>query len=220
MRNILIVDDEPDIIEFLQYNLKKNGYNVEAVLNGKECIKKLESFKPDIIILDVMMPKMNGVETCETIRQNPLYQDLIILFLSARNENFTQIACYDAGGDDFIAKPIQPKLLMKKIEVFAKRNQKNKKKEINGIQINQEKYQINVHGEKIKLPKKQFELLSLLHSKPEKVFSRDEIIHHVWGTDYYISTRNIDVQIRKIREKIGNQKIETIKGVGYKFCAE
>ena len=219
MKNILIVDDEPDIIEFLQYNLKKNNYNVESVLNGKECIQKLKSFKPDIIILDIMMPKMNGVETCETIRKNPLYQDIIILFLSARNEGFTQIACYDAGGDDFIAKPIQPKLLIKKIEVFAKRAKKTNH-EINGVHINKEKYHIIVHGKQLKLPKKQFELLSLLHSKPEKVFSRDEIINHVWGNEYYISSRNIDVQIRKIREQIGNEKIETIKGVGYKFCAE
>ena len=217
MKNILIVDDEPDIIEFLKYNLLRSGYNVNSVQNGKEALKKINHCKPDIIILDVMMPKMNGVETCEKIRNNINHKDIIIIFLSARSESFTQIACYDAGGDDFIAKPIQPKLLIKKIEVLLKRL-RNTNKTINGIAIDKEKYKVIYNGKKIKLPKKQFELLSLLHSKPEKVFSRNEIINSVWGDSYYISLRNIDVQIRKIREHIGSEKIETIKGVGYKFC--
>ena len=217
MKNILIVDDEPDIIEFLKYNLTKNDFIVETALNGKECLKKLESFSPEIIVLDIMMPKMNGIETCEKIRLIDQYKETIIIFLSARNESFTQIACYDAGGDDFIPKPIQPKLLIKKIEAILKRV-KNDLNTINGVQVDKEKYKIIYEGNSIKLPKKQFELLSLLFSKPERVFSRDEIINKVWGSDYYISSRNIDVQIRKIREQIGNDKIETIKGVGYKFC--
>ena len=216
-KKILIVDDEPDILEFLKYNLEKEGYMVESVLNGYDCIKKLDTFQPTLIILDIMMPKMNGVETCEKIKEISKFKDIIIVFLSARNEDFTQIACYDAGGDDFISKPIQPKLLIKKIGAILKRLS-TEQQIVNGVEIDLEKHVIINDGEKISLPKKQFQLLNLLYSKPEKVFSRDRIIKAVWGEDYYISSRNIDVQIRKIREKIGQDKIKTIKGVGYKFC--
>ena len=217
LNKILIVDDEPDIIEFLKYNLEKAGYIIESALNGEACLKKLATFTPQLIILDVMMPKMNGIDTCESIKNNPKLQDVFILFLSARNEDFTQISCYDAGGDDFISKPIHPKLLIKKINTFFKRINSKKHPIVNGIEIDLEKHKVVCDGQVLKLPKKQFALLSLLYSKPDKVFTRDEIINRVWGTDYFISARNIDVQIRKIREQIGDDKIETIKGVGYRL---
>ena len=183
----------------------------------KPVVKKLATFNPQLIILDVMMPNMNGIDTCESIKNNPKFQDVFILFLSARNEDFTQISCYDAGGDDFIPKPIHPKLLIKKINSFFKRLNSKKNPIVNGIEIDLEKHKVVCDGQILKLPKKQFNLLSLLYSKPDKVFTRDEIINRVWGTDYFISARNIDVQIRKIREHIGDDKIETIKCVGYRL---
>ncbi len=217
-KKILIVDDEPDILEFLKYNLEKNDYTVQVALNGKEALKKVVEFDPQVVVMDVMMPKMNGVETCEKIKSNPKFKDLVVLFLSARSEEFTQIACYDAGAEDFIAKPIQPKLFLKKIEVVFKRFSKSSNI-VNGVEIDKEKYKVTSDSIEVKLTKKQFDLLSLLFHKPEKVFSRETIINEVWGGDYYVSSRNIDVQIRKIREKIGDDKIVTIKGVGYKFVA-
>ena len=219
MKKILIVDDEVDILEFLKYNLEKYEYTVETALNGEAGLKKIKIFQPDLVILDIMMPKMNGVQVCEKIKSISEFKDTCVVFLSARNEEFTQLACYDAGGDDFISKPIQMKVLLKKINIIFKRLQKNNNSIINGVQIDHDKYEILVNGKTIQLPKKQFELLSLLFSKPNKVFSRDVIIDKVWGTGYYISSRNIDVQIRKIREKIGDSKILTVKGVGYKFHA-
>ena len=220
-KKILIVDDEPDILEFLKYNLEKNGYTVESALNGLDCIKKLNSFHPELIILDIMMPKLNGIDTCSKIRENPNFKDIIIVFLSARSEDFSQIACYDAGGDDFISKPIQPSLFIKKMETILKRvHYVNNNKPVNGVYIDSEKYLVFCNNQAVKLPKKQFDLLTLLYSKPGKVFPRDQIIAMVWGTDYFVSDRNIDVQIRKIRQKIGDDKIETIKGVGYRFNDE
>jgi len=216
-KKILIVDDEPDILEFLRYNLEKHGYVVESALNGLDCLEKLTSFHPALLILDVMMPNMNGVETCVRIRKNSNFKDIIIVFLSARSEDFSQIECYDAGADDFISKPIQPRLLMKKIETILKRANHVNDNPVNGIYIDLEKYLVFCDDQPIKLPKKQFDLLTLLYSRPGKVFPRDQIISMVWGTDYFVSSRNIDVQIRKIREKIGENKIETIKGVGYRF---
>ena len=217
-KKILIVDDEPDILEFLKYNLEKNDYTVQVALNGKEALKKVVEFDPQVVVMDIMMPKMNGVETCEKIKSNPKFKDLVVLFLSARSEEFTQIACYDAGAEDFIAKPIQPKLFLKKVEVVFKRFSKSSNM-VNGVEIDKEKYKVISDSIEVKLTKKQFDLLNLLFHKPEKVFSRETIINEVWGGDYYVSSRNIDVQIRKIREKIGDDKIVTIKGVGYKFVA-
>ena len=171
-KKILIVDDEPDIIEFLKYNLEKNRFTVESAINGDQCLKKLNNFHPDLIILDIMMPKMNGVQTCEKIREKFNSENLIIVFLSARNEDFTQIACYDAGGDDFISKPIQPKLLIKKIEVLLKRTNSisNNNTAVNGIKIDQEKYKVLLNDTSISLPKKQFELLNLLYSDKASCF--------------------------------------------------
>ena len=215
---ILIVDDEPDIIEFLKYNLEKNGYIVKSASNGVDALECLSLFSPDLIVLDIMMPKMNGIDTCIELRKKSKNDNIIVVFLSAVSEEFSQIACYDAGGDDFVSKPIQPRLLMKKINVLLKRSLHNDNNlDVNGVRIDEDKYVVYCDGKPISFPKKEFELLKLLHSKPGKVFLREQIISTVWGTDYFISSRNIDVQIRKIREKIGDGKIETIKGIGYRF---
>ena len=217
-KKILIVDDEPDILEFLKYNLEKHQYVVQTALNGKDALKIVVEFEPQVVVMDIMMPKMNGVEACEKIKSNPKFKDLVVLFLSARNEEFTQIACYDAGAEDFISKPIQPKIFLKKIEVFFKRFSQSTSM-VNGVEIDKEKYKVMCNSQEVKLTKKQFDLLTLLFEKPDKVFSRESIINEVWGSAYYVSSRNIDVQIRKIREKIGDDKIVTVKGVGYKFVA-
>jgi len=215
---ILLIDDEPDILEFMQYNLEKEGYLVYTAMNGVDGLKKTQEIHPDVVLIDSMMPKMDGIETCYKIREDKnISNDLIIIFLSARNEEFTQIAAYDAGADDFIAKPIQPRLLNKKLHAIIKKQKKDQKEIKNGISIDLEKYIIKKDGETIFLPKKQFELLNLLYSHPGIVYSREKIINRIWGNDYFISHRNIDVQIRKIREKIGNKHIDTIKGIGYKF---
>jgi len=213
---LLVVDDEKDILEFLKYNLEANNYIVETAQDGISALKKLKSFKPSLIILDVMMPRLNGVETCEKIRKDPTLNDVIILFLSARSEEFTQVACYDAGADDFIEKPIKIKLIIKKIEILLKKYINNKVSSINGVILNDKNYTVNSDGETYPLTKKQFNLLELLISKPDNVFKREKIMQSIWG-DTYVSGRNLDVQIRKIREKIGNNKIKTIKGVGYLF---
>ena len=213
---LLVVDDEKDILEFLKYNLEANNYIVETAQDGISALKKLKSFKPSLIILDVMMPRLNGVETCEKIRKDPTLNDVIILFLSARSEEFTQVACYDAGADDFIEKPIKIKLIIKKIEILLKKYISNKVSSINGVILNDKNYTVNSDGETYPLTKKQFNLLELLISKPDNVFKREKIMQSIWG-DTYVSGRNLDVQIRKIREKIGNNKIKTIKGVGYLF---
>ena len=214
---ILIVDDEPDIIEFLQYNLEKNGYIVQSASNGVEALNCLNSFTPNLIVLDIMMPKMNGIDTCIEIRKSSQNDNIVIVFLSAINEEFSQLACYDAGGDDFVSKPIQPRLLIKKINVLLNRKKNQNNLEINGIRIDEEKHIVFCDNQPITFPKKEFNLLRLLYSKPGKVFLRDQIISSIWGDDYFISSRNIDVQIRKIRSKIGVDKISTVKGVGYRF---
>ena len=217
VHKILVVDDEKDILEFLKYNLEAKNYIVETAQDGISALKKLKSFKPSLIILDVMMPRLNGVETCEKIREDSTLNDVIILFLSARNEEFTQVACYDAGADDFIEKPIKIKLIIKKIEILLKKSiHNNSVTSINGVILNDKDYTVNSDGETYSLTKKQFNLLELLMSKPDNVFKREKIMQSIWG-DTYVSGRNLDVQIRKIREKIGNNKIKTIKGVGYLF---
>ena len=217
VHKLLVVDDEKDILEFLKYNLEAKNYIVETAQDGISALKKLKSFKPSLIILDVMMPRLNGVETCEKIREDSTLNDLIILFLSARNEEFTQVACYDAGADDFIEKPIKIKLIIKKIEILLKRSiHNNSVSSFNGVILNDKDYTVNSDGETYSLTKKQFNLLELLMSKPDNVFKREKIMQSIWS-DTYVSGRNLDVQIRKIREKIGKDKIKTIKGVGYLF---
>ena len=214
---ILLIDDEPDILEFLEYNLLQHDFVVEKAKNGLEGIEKFKSFQPDITLIDVMMPKLNGIETCEKIKTLDNGNNCIILFLSARNEEFTQIAAYDAGAHDFINKPVKPKILIKKILAILKQKQPITITTKNEIRVDKPKHQVYVNDEKIKLTKTQFEILFLLFTHSDIVFSREKIIKEIWGSDYYITTRNVDVQIRKIRKEIGQEKITTIKGVGYKF---
>jgi two-component system alkaline phosphatase synthesis response regulator PhoP len=217
VHKILVVDDEKDILEFLKYNLEAKNYIIETAQDGMSALRKLKTFKPSLIILDVMMPRLNGVETCEKIREDSTLNDVIILFLSARNEEFTQVACYDAGADDFIEKPIKIKLIIKKIEILLKKSiHNNSVTSFNGVILNDKDYTVNSDGETYSLTKKQFNLLELLMSKPDNVFKREKIMQSIWS-DTYVSGRNLDVQIRKIRVKIGNNKIKTIKGVGYLF---
>ena len=218
---ILVVDDDQDIVEILRYNLSLNGYDVKSAVNGKEAIKKAKLFIPDIILLDVMMPVMDGIEACSKIKIIPSLTNTIIIFLSARSEEFTQITAFDAGGDDYISKPVKPKILLKKIESILKRLKSDKNEnliiELDNITINREEYKVVKDGKDIILPKKEFELFFLLALKPAKVFTREEIMNKVWGSNIIVGDRTIDVHIRKLREKIGVSYFKTIKGVGYKF---
>lgn len=218
---ILVVDDDPDIVEILRYNLSLAGYDVKAASNGKEAIKKAKIFIPEIILLDVMMPEMDGIEACRLIREIPSLNNTRIIFLSARNEDYTQISAFDAGADDYISKPVKPKILLKKISSIFKRIQKKENKsqliDLGEIKIDRAKYLVFINKNEIQLPKKEFELFFLLASKPGDVFSRDEIMNKVWGSDIIVGDRTIDVHIRKLREKIGDLYFKTVKGVGYKF---
>ena len=217
---ILLIDDEPDILEFLEYNLLQHNFVVEKAKNGLKGIEKFKSFQPDIILIDVMMPKLNGIETCEKIKSLDNSDDCIIIFLSARSEEFTQIAAYDAGAHDFINKPVKPKILIKKIQAIIKRKKPTKTTTKNEIRLDKPKHLVFVKDEKIKLTKTQFEILFLLFNHSDIVFNREKIIKEIWGSDYYITKRNVDVQIRQIRKAIGSDKISTIKGLGYKFNSE
>ena len=227
---LLLVDDEPDILEFLSYNLKKEGYNVYQAQTGKEAIKIALEILPHLILLDVMMPEMDGVETCEQLRTFPELKHCIIAFLTARSEDYSQIAGFEAGADDYIAKPIKPKVIQSRIKALLKRHDAmiassgpastassllsspNK-----DFIIDKERYLVIKGDEELVLPRKEFELLTLLVSKPDKVFSREDIFQSVWGDNIIVGDRTIDVHIRKLREKIGENYIKTIKGVGYKF---
>ena len=218
---ILVVDDDLDIIEILKYNLNKSGYLVKSAKNGIEAIKRAKKFMPNIILMDVMMPEMSGIEACSEIKQIDELSETMIIFLSARSEDYTQISAYDAGADDYISKPIKPKILLKKISNIAKKIKSNKNMpivlDLGSIKINREEYLVTQNKNEIMLPRKEFELLFLLASKPEKVFTRDEIMNKVWGTQVVVGDRTIDVHVRKLREKIGDKHIKTLKGVGYKF---
>ena len=218
---ILVVDDDPDIIEILTYNLSNEGYNVKSASNGIEALKKAKKFIPDIILLDVMMPEMDGIEACSNLREIESLSKSRIIFLSARSEDFTLIAAFDAGADDYINKPVKPKILLKKISSISRRmmsdNNNTNKIMLGALIIDRESYTVTINKEEITLPRKEFELLFLLASKPGKVFNRDEIMLKVWGTQVVVGDRTIDVHIRKLREKIGNQYIKTVKGVGYKL---
>lgn len=218
---ILVVDDDPDIVEILRYNLSLAGYDVKSASNGKEAIKKAKIFIPEIILLDVMMPEMDGIEACRLIREIPSLNNTRIIFLSARNEDYTQISAFDAGADDYISKPVKPKILLKKISSIFKRIQKKENKsqliDLGEIKIDRAKYLVFINKNEIQLPKKEFELFFLLASKPGDVFSRDQIMNKVWGSDIIVGDRTIDVHIRKLREKIGDLYFKTVKGVGYKF---
>jgi two-component system alkaline phosphatase synthesis response regulator PhoP len=220
---ILIVDDDPDIIEILTYNLSNEGYNVKSAVNGIEALKKAKKFIPDIILLDVMMPEMDGIEACSNLREIESLSKSMIIFLSARGEDFTQIAAFDAGADDYINKPVKPKILLKKISSISRRilseNNNTSNIIVGSLVIDRESYTVTLEKDEIALPRKEFELLYLLASKPGKVLTRDEIMFKVWGTQVVVGDRTIDVHIRKLREKIGEKYIKTIKGVGYKFKA-
>ena len=218
---ILVVDDDPDIVEILRYNLSLGGYDVKSAANGKEAIKKAKIFLPEIILLDVMMPEMDGIEACSLIKEIPSLVNTRIIFLSARSEDYTQLSAFDAGADDYISKPVKPKILLKKIESIFKRLTK-KNEEINLIdlgelKIDRNSYLVYLKNKEIALPRKEFELFYLLASKPGKVFTRDEIMGKVWGSEVVVGDRTIDVHIRKLREKIGDLYFKTVKGIGYKF---
>lgn len=224
---ILVIDDEPDIVEFLSYNLRKEGYNIYTALNGKEGINTIQKVTPHLVLLDIMMPEMDGIETCEKIRENPENDNMLIVFLTARSEDYSQIAGFTAGADDYITKPVKPKVLVSRLNAIlrrygVKRREQTTDKDVlrfNDIVIDQEKYLVYRNNIELMLPRKEFKLLLLLTSKPSRVFTRDEIFDHLWGTEIFVGDRTIDVYIRKLREKIGDQRIKTIKGVGYKFEA-
>ncbi|WP_062061635.1 response regulator transcription factor [Aquimarina longa] len=218
---ILLVDDEPDILEIVGYNLTAEGYTVVTAENGVEAVKVAKKRKPHLIILDVMMPEMDGIEACEQIRKLPDLQNTIITFLTARGEDYSQVAGFDAGADDYITKPIRPKVLVSKVKALLRRIKEEESSEnvvkIGNLVINRDEYKILKDKKEIVLPRKEFELLSLLTSKPGKVFKREDILDKVWGNEVIVGGRTIDVHIRKLREKIGDDSFKTIKGVGYKF---
>jgi len=221
MGHILIVDDEKDILEILKFNIEKEGYTVNLASNGLEALEKMKVRTPDLVLLDVMMPMMDGIETCQAIKEHAHYKDVIICFLTARAEDYSQIAGLDAGGDDYISKPIKPKVLMSRIHALLRRKNRSIVVQLDtqteGIIISRETHLVYVDGVGIQLPRKEFELLSLLASKPNNVFKRESILSNVWGNNVIVGDRTIDVHIRKLREKIGEKYIATIKGVGYKF---
>lgn len=218
---ILLVDDEPDIVEFLSYNLKKEGYTVFAASNGKDAINIAKKEHPHLIILDVMMPDMDGIETCREIRDIKEIKDVLIAFLTARSEDYTQIAGFEVGADDYITKPIKPRVFISRVKALLRRLQTNASTETSvafgDIKIDKEKHVIYKGEVEINLPKKEFKLFSLLSSKPGKVFTREYILEQVWGDEVVVGDRTIDVHIRKLREKIGEDYFKTVKGVGYKF---
>lgn len=221
---ILLVDDEPDILEIVSYNLKNEGFQVFTASNGEEAIKKAKKKKPDLIILDVMMPVMDGMEACEKMRKMPELDGTIITFLTARSEDYSMIAGFDVGADDYITKPIKPRVLVSKVKSLLRRKSQvdssttsDGTSKIGDLVIDRDQYKIFVKKEEITLPRKEFELLSLLTSNPGKVFKREEILDTIWGIDVVVGGRTIDVHIRKLREKLGDDSISTIKGVGYKY---
>jgi two-component system alkaline phosphatase synthesis response regulator PhoP len=215
---ILLVDDEQDILEFLSYSLKKEGYKIFTANNGKEGVELSKSLRPDLILLDVMMPQIDGIEACQMIRKDLHLEQPIIAFLTSRSEDYSQIAGLEAGADDYITKPIRPRLLTSKVESLLRRKKESKVAlDIKELKIDREKYLIAYKGNEMLLPKKEFELLELLASKPGKVFNRDQILSLVWGDGAIVGERTIDVHVRKLREKLGNNYIRTIKGVGYTF---
>ena len=216
---ILVVDDEPDIIEILQFNLENEGYQVFSALNGKEALKLAEMHIPHLIILDLMMPVMDGIETCERLRMDKKFNNSLIMFLSARGEDYSQVAAFESGADDYVTKPIKPRILNSKVKALLRRFKTDFGQILSfeNLIIDSEKYIVKVNKKSINLPRKEFELLFLLASKPGKVFKRDKIMESVWGTDIIVGDRTIDVHIRKLREKLGENLFRTIKGVGYQF---
>lgn len=220
-QKVLLVDDEQDILELLRYNLEREGLKVFTANNGRDGLKVAKAERPDLIVLDIMMPGMDGVEVCNQLRALPEFKQTLITFLTARGEDYSQIAGFDAGADDYITKPVRPKVFVSKVKALLKRSGSTKSDEktieSNGVTLDLEKVLVRNGGHELKLPKKEFELLALLMSKPGKVFKRDEIYAHIWGDGLFVGDRTIDVHIRKLREKIGDDRIGTVKGIGYKF---
>ena len=222
---ILCVDDEPDILEILKYNLSNEGYNVSTAADGKSAIEIAYNIFPNLIIMDVMMPNMDGIEACEKLRSDDKFNDTIIMFLTARGEDYSHVAAYDAGADDYVTKPVKPKVLVSKVKGLLRRLKKVIAKDINeivfdDIKIDREKYKVYISDKVLNLPRKEFELLYLLASKPDKVYKREKIMETVWGSEVVVGDRTIDVHIRKLREKVGDKYFKTVKGVGYKFVIE
>ena len=222
---ILCVDDEPDILEILKYNLSNEGYNVSTAADGKSAIEIAYNISPNLIIMDVMMPNMDGIEACEKLRSDEKFNDTIIMFLTARGEDYSHVAAYDAGADDYVTKPVKPKVLVSKVKGLLRRLKKVIAKDINeivfdDIKIDREKYKVYISDNVLNLPRKEFELLYLLASKPDKVFKREKIMEAVWGSEVVVGDRTIDVHIRKLIEKVGDKYFKTVKGVGYKFVIE
>lgn len=219
---ILLVDDEPDVLDFLSFNLQKEGYEVFTASNGREAVQMAKKVSPNLILLDVMMPDIDGIEACKEIRTLPEGKNVLIVFLTARTEDYSQIAGLDAGADDYVSKPIKPRVLISRIKALLRRRfQSDTDTSIydvgGGIKINKENYSVTVNNKDVSLPKKEFELLYLLASKPGKVFTREDILHKIWGGDVVVGDRTIDVHIRKLRQKLGDEVIKTLKGIGYKF---
>jgi two-component system alkaline phosphatase synthesis response regulator PhoP len=220
-QKILLIDDEEDILELLKYNLSKEGYDVKTAIDGIKGVDIAKSFIPDLILLDIMMPKQDGVETCRQIRELPELSNCYVIFLTARSEEYSEVAAFDMGADDYITKPIKPRALMSRINALFRRESKGKKESnqitFGDLIVDRTSYTVVNGDKKINLPKKEFELLYFLAENPGKVFSRDELLRNIWGTDVYVLARTVDVHIRKVREKIGDGYISTVKGVGYKF---
>ena len=218
---ILLVDDEPDVIEIIRYNLDQEGYKIYTASDGKEALKKAKKNIPHLIIMDVMMPKMDGIETCEQLRNDECFNDTIIMFLTARGEDYSHVAAFEAGADDYVTKPIKPKIIVSKVKALLRRlkneEQTQEKIQIGKLIIDREQYEVNHMGKLFSMPRKEFELLYLLASKPDKVIKREKIMEIVWGSEVVVGDRTIDVHIRKLREKIGDKYFKTVKGVGYKF---
>ncbi len=222
MHKVLVVDDEEPILELLKYNLEKNGYEVKTALDGAKAVDIAKKFVPDLVLLDIMMPKMDGVETCRLLRDLPELQKMFVVFLTARSEEYSEVAAFDIGADDYITKPIKPRALMSRISALFRRDSKKSSPSsiitIGDLTIDRTSYTIKVNGKEINLPKKEFELLYFLAQNPNKVFSREDLLQNIWGSDVYVLARTVDVHIRKVREKIGDDYITTVKGVGYKFA--
>lgn len=220
-QKVLVVDDEEPILELLKYNLEKQGYDVKVADNGMKAVELAKQFNPDLVLLDIMMPKMDGVETCRQLRAIPELQNTFIVFLTARSEEYSEVAAFDVGADDYITKPIKPRALMSRISALFRRDSKKKSTAaqitVGSLTIDRTSYTIRIKGREISLPKKEFELLFFLAQNPNKVFSRDDLLQNIWGSDVYVLARTVDVHIRKVREKIGDDYITTVKGVGYKF---
>lgn len=218
---MLVVDDEEAILELLKYNLEKEGYEVKTAQDGMKGVEVAKNFKPDLILLDIMMPRQDGVETCRQLREIPALAATFIIFLTARSEEYSEVAAFDVGADDYITKPIKPRALMSRITAYFRRD--NKKKAVTNqinvgdLVIDRTSYTLQLNGRELALPKKEFELLYFLAQNPNKVFDREELLQNIWGSDVYVLARTVDVHIRKVREKIGDDYIKTIKGVGYKF---